>query len=243
MMMASTKKPNIPEFLMDTPFPGMLPKGKEVSLFIAHLDVFLEIPVSEEEQKRGESMSSTAARQGILAGRRLVRNILSHWLSVDPVKLQIRLSSEGRPYLVGDSNPFFSITHSGDLVMVAFSEEEIGADLEIERQLDSVALASRFFSDQEALLIKDKNDTETFFKLWTCREAAIKADGRGMGKLLAQTKVKSVPKDEKGDCLNVEIGSDSWSVAHWMMGILDQRYHVALATKIMPSLIRWCDLR
>ena len=64
-----------------------------------------------------------------------------------------------------------------------------------------------------------------------------------MGKLLAQTKVKSVPKDEKGDCLNVEIGSDSWSVAHWMMGILDQRYHVALATKIMPSLIRWCDLR
>ena len=148
---------------MDTPFPGMLPKGKEVSLFIAHLDVFLEIPVSEEEQKRGESMSSTAARQGILAGRRLVRNILSHWLSVDPVKLQIRLSSEGRPYLVGDSNPFFSITHSGDLVMVAFSEEEIGADLEIERQLDSVALASRFFSDQEALLIKDKNDTETFF--------------------------------------------------------------------------------
>jgi len=242
-MMASIKKLNIPEFLMDAPFPGMLPKGNEVILFLAHLDIFAETRVSEEEYIRAESTSSTAARQAFLAGRRLVRNVLSRWLSMDPVNLQIRLSSEGRPYLVGDSVPFFSITHSGDLVMVAFSGEEIGADLEIERQLDSVALASRFFSDQEALLIKDENNEETFFRLWTCREAAIKADGRGMGKLLAQTTVKSVPKDEKGNCLNVEIGSDNWSVAHWMMGILGQRYHVALATKIRPSLIRWCDLR
>jgi len=241
-MMASIKTPNIPEFIMNTPFPGLLPKGKEVSLFIAHLDVFAEIPVSEEERKRAESMSSTAARQAFLAGRRLVRNVLSRWLCVDPLKLPIHLSSEGRPSLFGDSPPFFSITHSGDLVMVAFSGEEIGADLEIERQLDSVALANRFFSEQEALLVSSEKNEETFFRLWTCREAAIKADGRGIGKLLTLTKTKAASKDEKENCLNVEIGSDSWSVAHWMIGKLEQRYHVALATKIRPYLIRWCDL-
>jgi hypothetical protein len=240
-MMASIKIPNIPEFLMDATFPRMRPKGNEAILFLAHLDVFAEIPVSEEEHRRAESTSSTTARQAFLAGRRLVRNVLSCWLSVDPLKLAIRLSSEGRPYLFGDSVPFFSITHSGDLVMVAFSKEKIGADMELERQLDSVALASRFFSNQEALLISNGKNNETFFRLWTCREAAIKADGRGMGKLLATTKTNT--DDQDGGFLNVEIGSDNWSAIHWMMGILEPRYHMALATKIRPSLIRWCDLR
>ena len=237
---------NIQEFLINSPFPGVIPKGKEAALFLAHFDVFSKTPVSDEERKRGESMSSTASRQAFLAGRRLVRNILSSWLSVDPVELQILLSSEGKPYLVGDSVPFFSITHSGDLMMVAFSEDEIGADLELERQLHSVAIASRFFSDKESRLVTDEKSHAPFFRLWTCREAAIKADGRGMGKLLAQTKFKDAPEKNEGGRMNIEIGSNSWSVAHWtigMMGILDQRYHVALATKIRPSLIRWCDLR
>jgi len=242
-MMTSIKMRNIPKILMHDAFPGMIPIGKEVTLFLSDFNIFSETPLSEEERKRGALMSSAGTREAFLAGRRLVRNVLSHWLSVDPVILPIHISSAGKPYLSGDSVPFFSITHSGGLVMAAFSAEQIGADLELERPIDTVALASRFFSNQEALLMSNEKNEEAFFRLWTCREAAIKGDGRGMGKLLSLTKGKAASKEEGGGSLSVEIESESWSVEHWTIGMMESRYHLALATKVRPSLIRWCDLR
>ena len=216
----------------------LIPGDKEVAVFLARVDVFPETLVSVEETSRADSMSSTATRRGFLSGRRLVRNLLSRWFSVDSINLPIRLSSHGRPYLDGESYPRFSISHSGDLVMVAFSGEEVGADLELERSLDMTALSSRFFSDEEARLVREQESIQTFFRLWTCREAAIKADGRGMAKLLGLTKVNA--SCQQGDCLNVEIGNDIWMVSH---RVVDPAYHLAVATKKRSSLIRWCDLR
>jgi len=216
----------------------LIPGDKEVAVFLARVDVFPETLVSVEETSRADSMSSTATRRGFLSGRRLVRNLLSRWFSVDSINLPIRLSSHGRPYLDGESYPRFSISHSGDLVMAAFFEEEVGADLEMERPLDMTALSSRFFSDEEARLVREQESIQTFFRLWTCREAAIKADGRGMAKLLGLTKVNA--SCQQGDCLNVEIGNDIWMVSH---RVVDPAYHLAVATKKRSSLIRWCDLR
>ena len=236
--MTSIKSEKLSGFLTNSPFFGVTPNANEVVLFLGKFDIFSEICVSEEERSRGDLMSSTATRLGFLAGRRLVRNVLSQWLSMDPASLPILLSPEGRPYLARDFCPCFSISHSGEFVVVAFSGADIGADLELERPLDRMALSSRFFSAEEARLVREKESDQTFFKLWTCREAAIKADGRGLGRLLSLTKVQVEHQNE--EFLNVEIGSELWSVAH---RVIDSEYHVAVATKIRPSLIRWCDLR
>jgi phosphopantetheinyl transferase len=211
---------------------------KELAVVLARVDIFPETPVSDEETSRANSMSSSAARRGFLSGRRLVRNLLSRWLSMDSMNLPIRLSPDGRPYLEGGSVPFFSISHSGDLVMVAFFEKDVGADVELVRPLDMVALSTRFFSDEEARLVREQDSYEMFFRLWTCREAAIKADGRGMAKLLGLTRVNA--RHQEGGFLNVEIGNDTWTVSH---RVVDSAYHLAVATKNRPSLIRWCDLR
>ena len=216
----------------------LIPGEREVAVFLARVDVFPETPVSDEETNRADSMSSTATRRGFLSGRRLVRNLLSRWLSMDSMNVPIRLSSDGRPYLEGGSYPRFSISHSGDLVMAAFSGEEVGADLELERPVDMTALSSRFFSHEEARLVSEQESNETFFRLWTCREAAIKADGRGMAKLLGLTRVNA--RHQEGGFLNVEIGNDTWMVSH---RVVDSAYHLAVATKNRPSLIRWCDIR
>jgi len=217
-------------------FPGILPGENEVVVFLAHFDVFSESSVSPKELERAESMSSLPTRQAFLAGRRLLRRVLSHWLSCDPALLTIRLSAEGSPHLVGESRTFFNISHSGGVVMIAFSGERIGADLEKERSLDIIALSDRFFPKEEADLLRRKNDPRVFLRLWTCREAAIKGDGRGLGKLLGSTKVTFA----KDGFNTVSIGGDQWIVTHRM---IDHCYHAAVATKSVPSLIRWCDLR
>jgi 4'-phosphopantetheinyl transferase len=150
--------------------------------------------------------------------------------------ISIRVSPEGAPYFEGASMPLFSISHSSELVMIAFSRNPVGADLECERPLDMVSLADRFFSKDESLFIQKKNDLGIFFRLWTCREAAIKADGRGMAKLLASTNVRL----EEECVASAEVGGGAWKVAHLM---IDQSYHAAIAGRQLPSLIHWCDLR
>lgn len=214
----------------------MMPKKGEVLFLIANSEIFPETPISIEELNRGMQMESVSRREVFFAGRRLVRHSLSQWLSLDPLEIMIRFSQEGAPYVQGLDMPFFSISHSGDMVVVAFSMDRVGADLEHERPLDMLSLADRFFSAEEASLIRKEKDLRIFFRLWTCREASIKADGGGMGKLLASSKVVL----KESGWANAEIDGNTWKV-HYAM--VDRYFHAAVASREFPSLIHWCDLR
>ena len=88
-------------------------------------------------------------------------------------------SAEGKPSFE-DAAPCFSLSHSGDYVMAASGETPIGCDLERIREIDAPSLARRFFSqnEQEAVL-KSPSPRDTFFALWTQKEAVLKANGAG----------------------------------------------------------------
>jgi len=234
--MTSIKTSRVPAFLRCRTCPPTIPEVGQVILLIADFDVFSEIPVSPEELNRAMQMKSVNARRAFLAGRRVVRYSLSLWLSLNPMDLSIRVSPEGAPYFESEDMLFFSISHSSELVMVAFSRNPVGADLELERPLDMVSLAERFFSKDESLFVREKNDLGIFFRLWTCREAAMKADGRGMAKLITSTNVKL----EEECVASAVVGGWEWKIAYAM---IDQCYHAAIASRQQPSLIHWCDLR
>jgi 4'-phosphopantetheinyl transferase len=234
--MTSIKTSKVPVFLKVRTCPPTIPEGDQVIFLIADFNVFPEIPVSHKELNRASQMKSVNARKAFLAGRRVVRYSLSRWLALNPPDISIRVSPEGAPYFEGAGMPLFSISHSSELVMVALSRNPVGADLERERPLDMVSLADRFFSKDESLFVRGKNDLGIFFRLWTCREAAIKADGRGMARLLPSTNVRF-----EDECVaSAEVGGGEWKVAHAM---IDQCYHAAIAGRQLPSLIHWCDLR
>jgi 4'-phosphopantetheinyl transferase len=221
--------------------PETFPKRDEVFLAIGKNDVFGGISLPSEEQKRADSISSTETRLLFLAGRRLLRGVLSQWLHEDPVKIKIAVTKTGKPFLHEHKELSFSLSHSGAFVVAAFSPLEVGIDLELERPVDAKALAKRFFSPEEASafeseeIASDKKQ-DHFFRLWTCREAAIKADGRGLSSLLSSTRVIT----EKEESLRVDIGETSWEAFPWQMS---GGYHGAIALSRRPSLISWCDLR
>ena len=144
--MTSIKTSKAPVFLKVRTCPPTIPEGDQVIFLIADFNVFPEIPVSHEELNRASQMKSVNARKAFLAGRRVVRYSLSRWLALNPLDISIRVSPEGAPYFEGAGMPFFSISHSSELVMVALSRNPVGADLERERPLDMVSLADRFFS-------------------------------------------------------------------------------------------------
>ncbi len=97
----------------------------------------------------------------------------------------------GRPFLEGGAIDF-SITHAGEFVFCAVGEAgdgtRIGIDAEPQTRiptLDHMALAARWLAPKERELYQKTPDGEAFLRLWTRKEAAVKAEGRGLSSLAA----------------------------------------------------------
>lgn len=209
--------------------------GDCILLITAGLDDFAGVCVPRAEHERASGMESMTARR-FLAARRLVRGTFSKLSGISSEMIGLDLDANGKPFLAG-MEYHFSIAHSGETVAVAISRSDIGVDVETERSVDVPALARRFFSPEEAVFLRDHPDPAHFFRLWTCREAAAKADGRGLAKLFGQTRV-STECVASGEVVDMTIGDESWIGCHWPES---GGLHLALAFRQRPSLISWCD--
>ncbi len=114
-----------------------------------------------------------------LAGKFLLKEGM-HRLNLDISLLkQLHYNDHRRPIIGATFD--FNISHSGNLVACALSQHtKIGLDIEkIKPYRDSHLHA--FFNEEERLLIADAKDSlDTFYDLWTRKEAVLKADGRGL---------------------------------------------------------------
>ena len=98
-------------------------------------------------------------------------------------KLAYSYGEAGKPYLTGEDGVFFSLSHSGNVVLCAVSDCEIGADIERVRTAD-LRLAERFFCAGEYAHIAaqetEEEQRELFFRYWTLKESFLKATGFGL---------------------------------------------------------------
>ena len=82
----------------------------------------------------------------------------------------------GKPYLE-NGNSYFSIAHSNNLVILAVSDTEIGADIQVISPIRPSVLR-RCFTDAEQDYIG--TDATRFTELWVQKEAYAKHTGRGL---------------------------------------------------------------
>ena len=72
----------------------------------------------------------------------------------------------------------FNLSHSGSLVACALTKTgRVGVDIEVIRPVQAAALLRRILSPREDT--PAQTDDQTFFRLWTQKEAVIKAEGNG----------------------------------------------------------------
>lgn len=94
---------------------------------------------------------------------------------------QLERGAHGKLSLHDDPR-FLSLSHSGAVTVLAVSDAPVGVDLEQVREVPE-AITRRFFSETmraELDAAPDDAKAETFFRLWTRLEAALKLDGRGL---------------------------------------------------------------
>ena len=144
------------------------------------------------EKAAGSKFHFAADRIRYLVSHAQLRWLLAQYAGVDPETITFRATEYGKPFIAEPPiarGLCFNLSHSGQLALVAVTRNrELGVD--IERLKDKVAaeeLADRFFCSPERNWLKTLPQEERckgFFRLWTVKEAVLKAQGTGLGTLL-----------------------------------------------------------
>lgn len=147
--------------------------------------------LSDDERARLDGRRLPKGRAMFLLTRAVLRRLLSAYCpDVHPGDWQLGRSVEGRPCVLGPvTAPFFNLSHTDDALVLAFaSHGEPGVDIEqLDRQLDAGALAQRYFSATECeslLSLPATQQRDRFLRLWTLKEACVKANGQGLAQAL-----------------------------------------------------------
>jgi 4'-phosphopantetheinyl transferase len=114
-----------------------------------------------------------------------VRTLLAAHLDCTPCDLRIARDEHGKPHLDGPQRLEFNLSHSAGALLVGVSRRQpLGVDLEMPRRTRPVLdLARRYFDPAEVAALASVPEAmrqTAFLRLWSCKEAVLKALGRGI---------------------------------------------------------------
>lgn len=116
----------------------------------------------------------------------LAAKLVGALLATQNVVATLETDAEGKPYLKG-SSLHISITHSGEGVACAISQEPVGIDMEKLKPVRQSLVKYACLPKEQAYILEgapegevltEKTAIERFFEVWTTKEAAYKKGGQ-----------------------------------------------------------------
>ncbi len=112
----------------------------------------------------------------------LIQGLKKH--NIDYNRIKIKKNSYGKPYI--QNNPlYYSISHSHDYVVCAFSKNKIGIDIEKIRDVDIQIMNQFATPNEKKYILKSKKQLfNRFFTIYTLKEAYFKMLGKNLNNML-----------------------------------------------------------
>ncbi|MCD1125680.1 4'-phosphopantetheinyl transferase superfamily protein [Jinshanibacter sp. LJY008] len=153
------------------------------------------LPLSIRQQ--GEQFNPKR-RQQFISGRWLLAELMFHQLGCSELPA-VLTSDNGRPIFIDAGLPDFNISHSGEYIMVALTQNaRIGLDVEhIRPRRKLMELAQYSFSDNEYQWLRnlpESKQTDGFWQLWTLRESVLKLSAKGVWQM---KQIQVMPQEKK----------------------------------------------
>ena len=146
--------------------------------------------LSAEDRQRAASFRLDACRERFVLSHAYARAVLANYIGVHPQRVPLRTDLLGRPVIavggVGGSQTIgFSLSHCDTHAAIAVAATVlVGVDIEGCRPgVDGVGIARRYLAREEANALAGLSPEEAqkrFARLWTCKEAFVKAIGLGL---------------------------------------------------------------
>jgi 4'-phosphopantetheinyl transferase len=142
--------------------------------------------LSVEEGEKAGRFRHQVDRRRFVARRGMRRQVLAERVNGDPAALRFEVNQWGKPVLAGGGPISFNASHSGPVAVLALAAEgmAVGADVEVVRSCArDVDVAARFFSPVEnagLAGVAAEDFSRAFLRVWTRKEAVVKARGDGL---------------------------------------------------------------
>ena len=133
--------------------------------------------MDEERKSSVDRLQNEDKRRSKIAADALCRKAISENCNVPCSDIVFGKTEKGKPF-TENADVHFNISHSGDIVVCAVSDKEIGTDIEKIRRINPRA-AEKFASGKELEYIASADNG--FFRIWTLKEAYFKCIGTGLG--------------------------------------------------------------
>ncbi|MDA3903619.1 MAG: 4'-phosphopantetheinyl transferase superfamily protein [Desulfuromusa sp.] len=154
------------------------------------LEILLKL-LTPDEIRRADRLLDLQKKKQFIVARARLRQILGHYQKIDPDQIKFQYNQHGKPTLAESHHSLlsFNLSHSGDWgVLAIVNKATVGIDIEkIEPGINFFQLADRYFAENEKLHLEAypaKRQRRGFYRLWTQKEAILKADGAGFQKIL-----------------------------------------------------------
>lgn len=174
-----------------------------------------------EERERANRYQVDIARQRFIVARTVLRRQLGTSIGVHPEALVFASGSRGKPRLAlpeTDASPQFNLSHSGNVVVLAIASVDVGVDVESLREVSNAErMARRFFSPNEQLKINTLGGAprnRAFLRIWTQKEAYLKATGLGVGMALREVETEPDPMSPPR---LISVAGDRAEAARWTL--------------------------
>ncbi len=123
-----------------------------------------------------------------LFSRAVLKQLIAKLLKIDIAQIGFQRNEFGKPSLKNEisANFNFNLSDSNGYVVVAFSFNNIGVDIE-ERKVDLAStdiVHAHFCKDEQFLFENIPNQVDFFYTIWTRKEAMHKACGIGLTDLM-----------------------------------------------------------
>ena len=142
----------------------------------------LPVCLGPDEALRRNRFLCNRAREDHGTAHSLKRYVLSHYVpDFSPHRWEFIHSDTGKPAVRGAFPYQFNLSHSAAHIAVAVAAGEVGVDIERDRPLAAASgLVQRFFHPKEQRWFFEQAACESaFVRLWTMKEALLKAVGTG----------------------------------------------------------------
>ena len=140
--------------------------------------------LAPDEEERAARFRKPEHARSFRHRRAFLRRVLGQALDRDPASLAFTVGPHGKPALVG-APLWFNASESQGHTLVGISERrELGVDLELPLDLrDLDRLVRRIFSEDERAVwrgLADSARPAAFYRVWSRKEAILKATGEGL---------------------------------------------------------------
>lgn len=121
-------------------------------------------------------------RNRFLIARTILRILIGNYLKQHPAMIQFNLGINNKPDLGEGTGWHVNVSHSDKWVLVAVSRATVGIDVErVNEKFQFLDVLTQSFNADEQWVIKNgPNDQELFYRLWTRKEAVVKATAKGI---------------------------------------------------------------